>query len=107
MGGERNLVDPADMPLSLMGYSVGSWEDDTLAVRTTRISWEYFDRQGAPMTTDVVVDERFTVVENGDRLNYLMTVTALEILVRPFVWDAYFIWRRGEEVNLYDCTLEY
>lgn len=25
----------------------------------------------------------------------------------PFVWDAYFIWRRGEEVNLYDCTLEY
>ena len=28
-------------------------------------------------------------------------------VVRPFVWDAYFIWRRGEEVNLYDCTLEY
>ena len=59
------------------------------------------------MTTDVVVDERFTAVDNGDRLNYLMTVTDPDILVRPFVWDAYFIWRRGEEVNLYDCTLEY
>ena len=99
--------DPADMPFSHMGYSVGHWEGDTLVVRTTRINWEYFDRQGAPMTTDVVVDERFTVVEDGNRLNYLMTVTDPAILVRPFVWDAHFIWRRGEEVNLYDCTLEY
>ena len=99
--------DPADMPFSNMGYSVGHWEGDTLVVRTTRINWDYFDRQGAPMTTDVVVDERFTVVEDGNRLNYLMTVTDPAILVRPFVWDAHFIWRRGEEVNLYDCTLEY
>lgn len=98
--------DPQDMPFSHMGYSVGRWDGDTLVVRTTRINWDYFDRQGAPMTTDVVVDERFTAVENGDRLNYLMTVTDPEILVRPFVWDAYFIWRRGEEVNRYDCTLE-
>ena len=99
--------DPADMAYSHMGYSVGHWEGDTLVVRTTRINWDYFDRQGAPMTTDVVVEERFTVVEDGNRLNYLMTVTDPAILVQPFVWDAHFIWRRGEEVNLYDCTLEY
>jgi len=103
-----HMTDPGPAPAdSWMGWSVGRWEGDTLVVRTTRINWDYFDRQGAPMTTDVVVDERFTVVEDGNRLNYLMTVTDPAILVRPFVWDAHFIWRRGEEVNLYDCTLEY
>ncbi len=98
--------DPADMPLSYFGYSIGHWEGETLVVRTNRINWEYFDRSGAPQTEAVVVNERITAVEDGDRLEYIMTVTDPEVLVRPFVWDAYFVWRRGEEVNPYECTLE-
>jgi hypothetical protein len=27
-------------------------------------------------------------------------------LVEPFVWDAYFIWKPGEQINPYECTLE-
>ena len=102
----EDAEDPADMPLSYFGYSIGHWEGETLVVRTNRINWEYFDRSGAPQTEAVVVDERITAVEDGDRLEYIMTVTDPEVLVRPFVWDAYFVWRRGEEVNPYECTLE-
>ncbi len=102
----ESATDASDVPASHLGYSVGQWEDDTLAVTTNRIDWPYFDRVGAPQSPDVMVQERFRAVDDGGGLEYLMTVTDPATLLEPFVWDADFIWRRGEEVNLYDCTLE-
>ena len=100
------VEDPETQPLSHWGYSVGRWEDDTLVVDTSRVGWHYFDRTGAPQTPAVRINERFTVVENGNRLNYLMTVTEPDTLVEPFVWDAYFQWKPGEVVGAYECELE-
>jgi hypothetical protein len=97
---------PADVPLSPLGYSVGRWEDKTLVIETSRINWPYFDRSGAPQTQNVRVNERFTVVQNGDRLDYVMTVTEPASLAKPFVWNAYFVWKPDESVNRYECTLE-
>ncbi len=101
-----DVADAADIPLSHLGYSVGHWEGETLVVSTSRVSWPYFDRVGVPQTENVAIHERFTAVENGNRLQYLLTVTEPASLVEPFVWDAYFVWKRGEEVNRYECTLE-
>jgi len=95
-----------DIPLSPLGYSVGRWEDKTLVVDTSRINWQYFDRSGAPQTQNVRVNERFTVAQNGNRLEYVMTVTEPATLVKPFVWNAYFTWKPEEVVNRYECTLE-
>ncbi len=100
------VADPADVPLSHVGYSVGHWEGETLVVDTSRINWPYFDRSGAPQTENVAINERFTVVENGNRLDYVLTVDEPASLVEPFVLDAYFIWKPGEAVNPYECTLE-
>lgn len=97
---------PASVPLSPLGYSVGHWEDKTLVVETSRINWPYFDRSGAPQTRNVTINERFTVVQNGNRLDYVMTVNEPASLVKPFVWNAYFTWNPSEAVNRYDCTLE-
>ena len=101
-----DVADAADIPLSHLGYSVGHWEGETLVVSTSRVNWPYFDRVGVPQTENVAIHERFTAIENGDRLEYVLTVTEPASLVEPFVWDAYFVWKRGEEVNRYDCTLE-
>ena len=101
-----DVADAADIPPSHLGYSVGHWEGETLVVSTSRVSWPYFDRVGVPQTENVAIHERFTAVENGDRLEYVLTVTEPTSLVEPFVWNAYFVWKRGEEVNRYDCTLE-
>ena len=101
-----SVADPADVPLSHLGYSVGRREGETLVVDTSRINWPYFDRSGAPQTENVAINERFTVVENGNRLDYVLTVDEPASLVEPFVWDAYFIWKPGEAVNPYECTLE-
>ena len=97
---------PASVPLSPLGYSVGRWEGKTLVVDTSRVNWPYFDRSGAPQTGNVAINERFTVVQNGNRLDYVMTVNEPASLVKPFVWNAYFVWNPSEAVNRYECTLE-
>ena len=97
---------PAAAPLSPLGYSVGRWEGKTLIIDTSRINWPYFDRSGAPQTQNVTVNERFTVAPDGSRLNYVMTVNNPGTLVKPFVWNAYWVWNPGEVVNRYECTLE-
>ena len=102
----EDAADPATVAPSPLGYSVGRWEGETLVVRTTRINWPYFNRIGAPQTENVVVDERFSVADDGSRLNYVMTVTDPATLVEPFVWEAYWIWRPGEAVEPYDCVVE-
>ena len=99
-------VDPADVAASPLGYSAGNWEGDALMVTTTRIDWPYFDRVGAPQSMDVVVEEAIRAVDDGERLEYLMTVTDPSTLLEPYVWEGAWEWRRGEEVGRYDCTLE-
>ena len=104
MGGE--VADPADVPLSHLGYSVGHWEGETLVVDTSRVNWPYFNRSGAPQTENVRINERFTAVDNGNRLDWILTVDEPATLVEPFVFDGYFVWKPGEEINPYECTLE-
>ena len=101
-----STVAPADVQASPLGYSVGRWEGDTLMVTTTRINWPYFDRVGAPQSTDVVVEESIRALDEGERLEYIMTVTDPSTLLEPYVWEGAWQWRRGEEVGRYDCTLE-
>ncbi|MSO83965.1 MAG: hypothetical protein EXQ53_11845 [Acidobacteria bacterium] len=103
---DGNVARPADVARSPLGYSVGHWEDKTLVVDTSRINWPYFDRAGAPQTQNVAINERFTVVQDGNRLDYVMTVNEPASLVKPFVWNAYFVWKPGEAINPYECTLE-
>jgi hypothetical protein len=101
-----DAVDPATVPLSPLGYSVGRWQGDTLLVHTSRINWPFFNRVGARQTEAVVVDERIRAADDGNRLEYIMTVTDPTALVEPFVWDAYFTWEPGEVVGRYDCTVD-
>lgn len=102
----EDAVGPAGVEASHLGYSVGRWEGGTLVASTTRINWPYFNRVGAPQSENVVVDERFTMVDDGNRLDYVMTVTEPGTLVEPFVWEAHWNWQQGEAVGFYDCIVE-
>ena len=92
---------------SLLGYSVGRWEDDrTLLVSTSNMNWGHFDGQGIPMSTRATLEERFTVSEQGDRLDYSMTVADPEYLVEPLTFTKHWVWYPDAEVGDYDCTPE-
>ena len=101
-----DATDPADSPLSHLGYSIGHWEGETLVVSTSRINWPYFNRVGVPQSEAVEVLERFTAVEDENRMAYELTVTDPATLLEPFVWEGSWDWRPGEEVHPYECTLE-
>ena len=91
-------------PRSLLGYSHGRWEDTTLAVSTTAIDWDYFDKEGIPQGDNMTVSERFTPSDDGSRMEYTMTVTDPEVFTEPVTLERHWVWRPGEEVKPYDCT---
>ena len=97
---------PAGHRASPMGYSTGSWEDDALVVSTTRINWPFFNRFGISQTEAVEVRERFELADGDATLLYELTVTDPGTLTEPYVWNGRWIWRPGEVVDRYDCTLE-
>ncbi len=100
-GGDASAVSP-----SPLGYSVGEWQGSTLEVHTSRINWPHFGRVGIPQSEAVEVVERFTVGEDGERLDYELTIEDPGTLLAPYSWEGFWIWRPGEEVGRYECTVE-
>lgn len=97
--------DPS-VPHSHMGYSVGHWEnDDTLVVSTSNINYPYFNRVGISQSEDVHVEERFNVDDAAGELHYELTVTDPWALTEPYQWKALWVWKPGEVVGTYGCTV--
>ena len=94
---------PANPEPNLLGHSVGYWEGDTLVVDTTHINYPHFDKTGIPQTEGVRNLERFTVNEEGSRLEYSVTVTDPAIFTEPVVMTKTWAYRPGETINPYDC----
>ena len=93
-------------PDSLLGYSVGRWEDDrTLVVTTTHTNWGHLDGQGIPVSTAAEMVERFILSPQGDRLDYSMTFTDPENLVEPMTFGKHWVWYPDAEVGAYECLV--
>ena len=101
-----NADSDADVAPSRLGYSVGRWEGDTLIVETSRIDYPYFNDQGIPQSEHLEIVERFTLSENGTKLDWTATVTDPETFTEPIVmpefhWD----WIPGQEIKPYNCVV--
>jgi hypothetical protein len=97
---------PADAPATLLGYSIGRWEGDTLVIETAHVDWPYLDDEGTPMSDQARITERYTVNPDGSRLDYTVMVTDPPNLVEPAVWDAYWTWVPGTVIRPFECELE-
>ena len=104
-----HLVDnfDANAPSSYLGYSVGSWEGDTLIVETSQVDYAFFNDQGIPQSEALEVVERFTLSENNTKLDWTATVTDpvtfTEAITMPeFHWD----WIPGQQLKPYNCTVD-
>ncbi len=102
----RNARPAESVPPSPLGYSVGHWAGETLVIETTRVNWPYLDGDGTPQSPDVRMVERFTVGEDGRRLDFELTVDEPLSLVEPAVWDAYWVWDPSVEIKPYECVPE-
>ena len=101
MGVELSATEP-----SLLGTSVGRWEGNALVVETTGTTWPYTDMTGVPNSEESVFVERFTLREDGRRLDYEMTATNPEIFTEPVTFNKYWLWIPGATVEPYECLVE-
>ena len=89
-----------------LGYSVGQWEGSTLAVTTTRISWDYFHHVlGIPLSNAARVEERFTPSADGSGLDLTMTVTDAANFTEPVVMEKSWFWLPDVQVEPYECIV--
>lgn len=95
-------VNPRAQPKTLLGYSVGRWEGETLVVETGSVDAEFL-RIGVPLGPDASFVERFTPSADGSRLNYTIVITDPYSLTEPVeqkrAWVAV-----DEQVLPFNCT---
>lgn len=81
---------------SWMGWSVGSWEGDTLVVDVTGLlDGTWFDRAGSHHSTQLHVVERYTMISQN-HIDYEATIEDPVVLTEPFTIRMP-IYRRIEE----------
>jgi len=97
---------PDDASRSLLGYSVGRWVDGVLVIETERIDFPYLDDDGTPMSEQAKLVERFTVSDDGKRLDYEVSVSDPENLVEPATWDAAWKWVPGTKIMPFECDTD-
>jgi len=101
MGGGLENPEP-----SRVGYSVGHWENDqTLVVETSYINWPFFDAWGTPQTEEISYLEKFTLADDGHRLEYSLTADDPVMFVEPIVLERAWKWMPGRKLGKFDCTL--
>ena len=79
---------------------------DALVVTTTRINWPFYGRMGLPQSESAHVTERFALVEAENRIDYTITNADPEVFAGTQTWEAPYVWRAGEEVGVYACTVD-
>ena len=92
-------------PGSKLGYSTGRWEEGSLIVITRYANWGYFDVVGVPLSEDPHIAERFTLNENGARLDYTLTVTDPETFTEPVTLSKFWAWYPEVTVEPYECQI--
>jgi hypothetical protein len=95
-------VEPA---ASIMGHSVGHWEDETLVVETSHINWGHLSGRGVILSDQVTTLERFTPTESGAKLEYEITVTDAATFTEPVTMSKSWVWIPENQVEPYECKL--
>lgn len=95
---------PADTQPSPLGYSVGHWEGATLVATTTHISWPFFDQAGIPQSSESVITEKFTAIEDGSEMQYLMTVNDPVMFTTPVELHKKMLYVPGEVIIPFECA---
>lgn len=102
-----DVHDDSDVEPSLLGYSTGHWQGDTLLITTTKINYPFLHVGSTPnyvpQSEYAQMQETFRLGSERDRLHYTLTVTDTAMLTKPMVFSKYYLWRPGEALQPYQC----
>ena len=88
---------------SILGHSVGRWEDGDLVVTTTQMNFMHYG-SGIALSADAHVHERFELSGDERRLDYTLTVTDPETFTEPLTARRHWVWMPGETVKDWSCA---
>jgi hypothetical protein len=95
---------PEDAYPTLMGHTIGRWDDATLVLETVGVEAGLFRPQGLPYTEDLRLTERFTIVDNGTRMISDITIDDPVYYSKP--WSVRKRYRRATtEIKDYECIV--
>lgn len=97
---------PRDPAVPRLGVSTGRWEGQTLVVETFDASWSHFNMDGVPLSPSAEMVERFTVSEDGSRLDYQLAVTDPVNFTEPVTLEKYWAWYPEVVVEPYECIVD-
>src|SRR5690606_4947016 len=95
---------PANTPATPLGYSTGHWDDATLVVTTTHISWPHFNQAGIPQSDQSVITEHFTATEQGSVLAYRLTVNDPVNFTHPVELSKKMLYIPSETMLPFECA---
>jgi predicted transcriptional regulator len=95
---------PANTSPSPLGYSIGSFDGETLVVTTTHISWPHFNQAGIPQSQQSVITERFSATEGGSVLAYAMTVNDPVNFTKPVELSKKMLYIPTETILPFECS---
>jgi hypothetical protein len=111
MGAERTVQIDGSHPEiaepTILGHSIGQWEDDTLVVDTT-----HFAEAAAGITLGIGSSEqkhlveRFSLDEDLNQLLYEFVLEDPEYLEEPLTGSAYLVYRPDQEFTGVECDPE-
>ena len=87
-----------------LGRSFGRWEEDVLVVITNRIDWRNFSQDGLMQSDSLEVVERFSLNEEGSRLEYEQTITDPWLFIEPYTRTRSWVWVPGDQVRPFACN---
>jgi hypothetical protein len=88
---------------SALGYSTGHWDGDELVVETSRLEPDRLDDHGTPFSAALTLHERFSLSEDGNRLDYVLRVADPNTFSEPLEMQRHWDWRPEIVVGTYDC----
>ncbi len=96
---------PADLTPSLLGFSVGHYEDDVLVVETSGISANHHGFSGFAHSDQLTATERFTRSADGSRLDLDVTFQDPITFSKPLRMARAWAWAPTEKIYDYDACV--
>ena len=92
---------------SAVGYSTGRWVGETLVVTTTHLDFPYWSEFGLPQSDRATILEKFSASDDGNVLNYALTVFDPDMFTRPFTVEDSRYWTPGRDIPPYNCVVDW
>ncbi len=94
---------PEFYPLSGMGYSTASWEGSSLVIETNKLQPNVRDFRGEPISENALMHEEYSLSDDGNTLNSVITLYDPENYNRPPIRRRQWTRNPDTEILPYEC----